>query len=1504
PDKANAANAPLPIDGPPARSVTVAADELVFDRGATIDVSGGGSLYTYQFLSSTAGTANPLDLDGRQVILPGGDPVFPGPAVYLDGTEGVPSGTYSLLPEEFAFLPGAYVIQPLSGDYTPGGNQVSAEGYPLVTGYETEVGTGLRSPGITTYTLRPAAEVLQEGTFLQPEALVAGAAGTIRLTGDTNLVNGTIDGTAIAGYAGGSLALAGQEITVGPVAGSVSGGTRVGDLVPAELVGRLNFDPASVAGQSLREIILGDTENTRSVTVAGGGIAGFSRVTLAARDEIHVTAGAEIQAEGDGAQAFLLSPTGRITIDDGAVVHASDNITLDGRQIDLLGLLQVDHSSLSLAADRILVLPDDDVAGLPDGLYLTQSLWQGFRDLSGVNLVGRSEIDFLGGMEIPVLGTLTVDTPRLRGDTGGADVHLTGDVIHLRNTTDGVTAVGESGDGTLAVAVGRELRIGGGDVSVDGFSSLSLESGGDMVFQGHGSLTTNVDTVLAAPRITAGNAVTDSTDGSLDIDAPDFLLAAGTGDVTIAPATAPATAATTYGGRLTIRGDNIEHHGRIELPGGDVALEASGSGAGQGIFLREGATLAARGTVVNHTLTTGDVISVPMSGGTIRLAAPAGTIQLDAGSTIDVSADGGPGAGGVSLIAPQHGVTVAGELSGHGPAGNGGDVQLASDDGAALDPLLQLLAAGGFDGTLGLRFATANRAADEPAESKGGPAKNELVVSRDIEAAGFDLSIDTGSLSVVSTIDVTGPTGGGDIRLASGGKLTLAKGGRLEAAGGGAGAPGGTVDLRAAAGELALDPEAPLLTVDPGSVIDVSAGAGGNPGRVTLRAPRTDDRVLMALGGTVTGAGEILAEGTRTYTAADLKTSVTIGASGPPQYSIVADDLDTWKEDTDAFMADGRALRDPLFASLQASGTPATHLLPGIEVAVDSDLTLAAPLDLTSWRFADEPGVLTLRAGGDLHIDQSIIDHPTEPLVLPGTSGRDSWEVVAVAGAAPGAADLLAVEQAAGDLALADGAVVYSESAPITLVAGGDVRIGTGGTSLPYMIRQMNYAVGSYDAPLQVEAGSDVYLAGGAIQAATGAIDVSAAGDVLLTAVGSDVGAIRTTGQPTPLPDVPPDFYFLIYSDYAGGGDIAVAAGGTITGALNGTAWDTLDLTGAWSASYETAGSNRPTQGIAAMGGGSVTLDAASTVDVQAGTFGAGDLQITAGGDVDGRFLVDQGDAEIFAGGNFGRKRPGTPVEAFDATVAITALGNVDLGTVVNPTIARSGFDQASQWNLGYGPNSAVVLTALAGDVAIAGDSRFYGTGGPTNRERLLPPHLAVRADRDITVGNHLALAPAADGNLSLVAGRDIDGERSAKLGNRTASLMTKINVSDLDPAAVFGVQEDPTLIDQLFRSSEHGTTLLHAADPVPVEVRAGQDLHALYLGLPKAAEIQAGRDIVDIYYDGQNVQPEDVSLIQAQRDLIFGASGDFGNDTGIQHGGPGFLLVQAGESIDLGVSA
>jgi hypothetical protein len=322
------------------------------------------------------------------------------------------------------------------------------------------------------------------------------------------------------------------------------------------------------------------------------------------------------------------------------------------------------------------------------------------------------------------------------------------------------------------------------------------------------------------------------------------------------------------------------------------------------------------------------------------------------------------------------------------------------------------------------------------------------------------------------------------------------------------------------------------------------------------------------------------------------------------------------------------------------------------------------------------------------------------------------------------------------------------------------------------------------------------------------------------------------------------------------------------------------------------------------MGGGSVTLDAASTVDVQAGTFGAGDLQITAGGDVDGRFLVDQGDAEIFAGGNFGRKRPGTPVEAFDATVAITALGNVDLGTVVNPTIARSGFDQASQWNLGYGPNSAVVLTALAGDVAIAGDSRFYGTGGPTNRERLLPPHLAVRADRDITVGNHLALAPAADGNLSLVAGRDIDGERSAKLGNRTASLMTKINVSDLDPAAVFGVQEDPTLIDQLFRSSEHGTTLLHAADPVPVEVRAGQDLHALYLGLPKAAEIQAGRDIVDIYYDGQNVQPEDVSLIQAQRDLIFGASGDFGNDTGIQHGGPGFLLVQAGESIDLGVSA
>ncbi len=54
--------------------------------------------------------------------------------------------------------------------------------------------------------------------------------------------------------------------------------------------------------------------------------------------------------------------------------------------------------------------------------------------------------------------------------------------------------------------------------------------------------------------------------------------------------------------------------------------------------------------------------------------------------------------------------------------------------------------------------------------------------------------------------------------------------------------------------------------------------------------------------------------------------------------------------------------------------TPAFHVVPGIDITSTGNLTLASTLDLLNQRFDGEPGVLTLRAAGNLQLNGSLSD--------------------------------------------------------------------------------------------------------------------------------------------------------------------------------------------------------------------------------------------------------------------------------------------------------------------------------------------------------------------------------------------------------------------------------------------------------------------------------------------------------------------------------------------------
>ncbi len=301
----------------------------------------------------------------------------------------------------------------------------------------------------------------------------------------------------------------------------------------------------------------------------------------------------------------------------------------------------------------------------------------------------------------------------------------------------------------------------------------------------------------------------------------------------------------------------------------------------------------------------------------------------------------------------------------------------------------------------------------------------------------------------------------------------------------------------------------------------------------------------------------------------------------------------------------------------------------------------------------------------------------------------------------------------------------------------------------------------------------------------------------------------------------------------------------------------------------------------------------------QSGTFGEGDFSLFARWSVQGRFLVKDGAFDLRAMGSLGRKGAGLVIEAFDARITAEAMGSVDLAALVNPTIARFPFT-GSEWELGYTLDTSAAIRAVTGDVTLHGDSPFYNlTTSFMRLEKVLPATFEVRAGGDITVLSEFALAPSPTGNLTLVAGGDIDGTYKRPGGSPERALFA---MSDMDPSRVYGYQKNFRVGD-LFNRYLHAPTVLHADDARGSVIEAGGDIRNLQLYLPESVRIAAGRDVRDIYLFGQNVRAGDVSAVVAGRNVLFSASAGGNFDTGIEMAGPGTLVVQAGDSIDLGTT-
>jgi hypothetical protein len=78
----------------------------------------------------------------------------------------------------------------------------------------------------------------------------------------------------------------------------------------------------------------------------------------------------------------------------------------------------------------------------------------------------------------------------------------------------------------------------------------------------------------------------------------------------------------------------------------------------------------------------------------------------------------------------------------------------------------------------------------------------------------------------------------------------------------------------------------------------------------------------------------------------------------------------------DAIHADNHQYMDAAYPLVNARFGNGYQLLPGVEIRSNADMTVSTQWDLSGWRYGPDalPGVLTLRAAGDLLLDQSLSD--------------------------------------------------------------------------------------------------------------------------------------------------------------------------------------------------------------------------------------------------------------------------------------------------------------------------------------------------------------------------------------------------------------------------------------------------------------------------------------------------------------------------------------------------
>ena len=862
----------------------------------------GSAVGSQVYLSGVAGLPA-----GVYTLLPGQYATMPGAYRVVQQT-----GTVNSLPSENAVLP---------------------DGSGIVSGYFVDGLTGARSAQTTSFLVQSAAvwgqysqyTITNANSYFASQASEAGTAaprlpedaGQLALAAASALTLGaTLDTQAASGGLGALVDIASQDIQItgngdaarsgylqinadaldqlgaaslliGGIRTETASGTTINATANSVVVSNDAADP--LTGPEV--ILITKTDPTGTDPNAATGLLVESGSVIEAQGAapgtpLAVTIGQTANSttgatavSGDGA-LLAVSDGGifQITRDDlpassQALLTVQGGVTLTGGKgltLDASGNTLVDPSAMlsgkAIAADSGLItfIAGSGTPGLAGMVIGADTLAQ-FANANKVILRSYGAIDFEGNVTVNVPNDLELSAGSFASGADGdaGNVSIQAGVLTLANDLSAAAPTAPAAGGSSLTLTADEIDFGtagqgANTTRFSGFGAVNATATNGIVGQGAATFDFGaMPVVLTAPVVIAGagGSATLKTTGALVLNS--------------APAGGTTSAAAAFGGAITLIGGSVADNTLIQVPAGNVTLEATTGD------LDVNANVDVSGFVKQFIDT-----AAYAPAGNIALTADVGNVNVASGVALDFAgASAGGTAGAVTLSAPVGVVNLAGTLQGDAVSGyQGGSFMLTTGGAVDLDELAATLASSGVNKLISVTTGSGNLVLS---------AGNTLAASNILLTAngGTTPSSSDGNVVVDGTINVSGPAAGeialyGKSGVDVEGSLLAVSTTPAQAGGiveiGTTGTPDGTLNATYGYENVQVADSGTVL-VGSGAVIDVSGGPGAlYGGEISFRAPllaNGDVNIAIDNGATLTGAQTVTIEPYAVWSTTDNSTS-------------------------------------------------------------------------------------------------------------------------------------------------------------------------------------------------------------------------------------------------------------------------------------------------------------------------------------------------------------------------------------------------------------------------------------------------------------------------------------------------------------------------------------------------------------------------------------------------------------------------------------------------------